>query len=204
MFDQNNISDENNLINSSWENRNSDQRIKIRIKNDSWNWALSDGEMSPVEEVLSYEPFKMDQDEMKIVASASSPLLNIDNINSESPMQEVFPNSWQNLIPIRMPRAVSNSENNIDLIYNFESFKNGDQINAEKSNNTIKDKRWEFSPAFSNRFKSMNSDTWQNSQTRLSSFETKRQEVLKRRDLIEKQRIDRITQKLKEKEEKWK
>lgn len=136
-----------------------------------------------------------------MTASASSPVLNIVNFNHEDQFECNYPNSCQNTKSIKSEFEQKENKE-IDLLYHFETFRNTNMNQSSSHHTRESHNTREPSTGYNSRFKSNNFDSSRNSQTRMNSFETKRQEVLKRRDQIEKQRIDRITQKIKEKDQK--
>lgn len=153
IFDRNYISDEINLIQSSkFLNDRSNLKLNNFNENGLWDWILSDGEMSPVEEVLSQKPIKWESNELKMTASASSPTLNIADINPQEQFPYNLPNGSQSTKWTKSEFA-KNESKEIDLIYHFETF-NSKNLNQTHSSHMDEFKNTrEQSTEYNSRFK---------------------------------------------------
>ena len=152
MFDQNNISWKSCIfVNPKAVNMKPNLKIKFPIEKECWNWILSDGEMSPVEEVLNYQPFGMVPEESKMVGSSSALALGIPNFSTENSVKSEYPNSCQNSRSKYTSELVSNEVKEIDLIYHFETFRN--QNPSWTPNSEAEQRRSELSPEFNSRQK---------------------------------------------------
>ena len=163
-------------------------------------------ETSPVEEVLSYQPVQKEVwSGWNTISYSEKQAIEPVNLKGRSQRKLEF-----------MDNKNSQSQNNryndgdkseypiIDLNYHFQSFKNHQKLLSSPEyrleNNGTKESIFEIK----SELKSSSSEVGRNSQERNHKFEEKRQEVLRRKEKIEKQRIERITQKIKEKDDKFK
>ena len=205
-----------NIQNSSYIKNNSpkdelvDDRVNRKVefemkKNNISGWDSNDIETSPVEEVLNHQPIQKNLwNDIVNISNSNVVLKEKSNTNIQNLIKHSNSQSLQSPVPNKNYEDKKNDYPIIDLNYHFQSFKN--QKNQSSSPNYCYERNFAKESIFETKsdLKSIDSENWRSSLERNKDFETKRQEVLKRKDMIEKQRIDKINQKIKEKEEKFK
>jgi len=168
---------------------------------------LEDDELSPSKEVLKYEPSPLETKKEIINIESELTTNEEKQINSGHPLindskQWVYNNdeSWYD------PRIRTESmESEFEMKNNSHRTSRESDLSKEYKRDKSLTKSHDYDQQKPQLNYSQRSHELSRSISgRISTFDTKRQEVLKRKEFIEKQRIEKIERKIKEKEEKFK